>query len=267
MVARLVNFVRHVRSISRLGATPAAALKVAVTTCFLLISRRLGRARWDPIALQIRIREWIGTCRVRDYADLEVLREILVDREYDLVGGDPRTILDLGSHIGVSILYFHARWPKARIVGVEPDPATFALLEENVSSLKGVEVVNVAVAGEDGTASFYRARDSWNSSLTPQGGHGTITVKTCTVPSLASRMGMSQIDLLKVDVEGAEEQVLGDIGGLEVNGIVAELHEDLMSGTPDAVFSCLEDFDITVGKQTVNRCTFVGSRRLSPPRL
>lgn len=266
MVARLVDFARHLSAISGLGPTRAAALKIAGTTCLLLIERRLERSRRDPIPLRIRIREWTGTCRVRDYADLEVLREILIDREYDLVDGDPHTVLDLGSHIGVSILYFHARWPQARIVGVEPDPLTFALLEENVRGLAGVHVVNAAVAGKDGRALLYRARDSWSSSLTPQDTDGAVPVETCTVPSLTKRVGMSRIDLLKLDVEGAEEQVLDDIAALQVSGIVAELHEDLMSGTSEAVFSRLTDFDITIAKRTANRCTFVGSRKSTPQR-
>src|SRR5207253_914590 len=54
----------------------------------------------------------------------------------------PETILDIGSSIGSSILYFHRQFPDAKIFGFEPHPDTFRILQENVAHLPGVMVFN-----------------------------------------------------------------------------------------------------------------------------
>ncbi|HET9857138.1 MAG TPA: FkbM family methyltransferase, partial [Chthoniobacterales bacterium] len=54
----------------------------------------------------------------------------------------PKIILDIGSNIGASILYFHRQFPDAKIFGFEPHPDTFRILEKNVAQLPGVTVFN-----------------------------------------------------------------------------------------------------------------------------
>jgi hypothetical protein len=85
-------------------------------------------------------------------SDFDVLNEVLVLRVYGrrLPSTEPRTILDLGSHMGATVLFWRERFPDARIVAVEPDPVTFRLLHRNVGALPGVELRNFAVADQDG---------------------------------------------------------------------------------------------------------------------
>ena len=57
-------------------------------------------------------------------------------------------ILDCGSHIGVTVLYFKKLYPEARIIAFDPNPRTFELLKLNVdqNGLKNVELMNVAIS-------------------------------------------------------------------------------------------------------------------------
>src|SRR5436309_12039173 len=76
-----------------------------------------------------------------------VLYQILLRRgmkaEYYVPPGlKPKTIVDIGSNIGASIIYFHRQFPDARIFGFEPHPDTFRILQENVAHLPGVMVFN-----------------------------------------------------------------------------------------------------------------------------
>ena len=78
-------------------------------------------------------------CVVSSPGDLLVLRDVFVDGEYQLPARfRPRTIVDLGSNVGLSVAFFKLSYPDAAIVAVEPDLRTLALLEENTSSFKGV---------------------------------------------------------------------------------------------------------------------------------
>ena len=54
----------------------------------------------------------------------------------------PKMIVDIGSNIGSSIIYFHQQFPDAKILGFEPHPDTFRVLEKNVADLNGVKVFN-----------------------------------------------------------------------------------------------------------------------------
>src|SRR5712691_3819696 len=54
----------------------------------------------------------------------------------------PKIILDIGSNIGASIIYFHRQFPDAKIFGFEPHPDTFRVLQENVAHLPGVTIFN-----------------------------------------------------------------------------------------------------------------------------
>ena len=70
---------------------------------------------------------------------------------------DPKVILDIGSNIGASVLYFHERFPSAKIYGFEPHPETFRILQANVDAIPSVEVFNYAL-GADRRQDFSRVR-------------------------------------------------------------------------------------------------------------
>src|SRR5437762_6717686 len=62
---------------------------------------------------------------------------------------EPKVILDIGSNIGTSILFFHEKFPAAKIYGFEPHPETFRILQENVGSIPSVEIFNYALGAAD----------------------------------------------------------------------------------------------------------------------
>lgn len=81
-------------------------------------------------------------------SDPFVIYQILLRRgskaEYCLPRAlEPKVILDIGSNLGASILFFHRRFPTARIYGFEPHPETFRILEANVGSIPTVEIFNM----------------------------------------------------------------------------------------------------------------------------
>src|SRR5687767_12880606 len=104
--------------VSRLAATRRARLRLLLLGCWMPLRDRLPWAtprRSKRIELRVggmRLDWWVGP-----RSDLEVLHEVLVLDIYR-VDGRPRTVLDLGSHIGVSVLAFRAAVPDAEIVAV-----------------------------------------------------------------------------------------------------------------------------------------------------
>ena len=136
--------------------------------------------------------------------------EIFRDQVYrfDAKTECPR-IIDAGANIGLSVLYFKERYPRSTVVAFEPDEAIFKLLSANVGGLSGVEVRNSAAWISDTQLTFFRERSlagSVSSDFLARG--DKVVVKA---ERLRDEIQKGPVDFLKIDIEGAENQVLFDI--------------------------------------------------------
>jgi FkbM family methyltransferase len=231
------------RRIAHLTATRAARLKLGIAARWLSVRDALTFWPARPIRLDLRFSGRRVSWRVAHTVDLWVLRQILVDGEYSVSAKSPRVVLDLGSHIGTSLLYFRAAYPEARIIGIEPDPEAFRLLEQNVASL-GVELHRLAVAATDGPVSLFGTGEPWFSTLYGTGEPTSVDGRS--LDSLFQQLGLRRVDLLKVDIEEAEYDALRAFGRLrDVGAVVGELHGS-DEGRRRAFFALFEGFKLRV---------------------
>jgi FkbM family methyltransferase len=186
-----------------------------------------------------------------EYADLlsfcPQFHEIFVARglEFHSENPSPR-ILDCGSNIGAASLFFKRQYPDARITAYEADPELCAMTARNLerNGAADVEVVHAALWTDNGEVSFL-AEGSDSGMVGAVGGAAPgIQAKTVTVPSLRLRdvLAHDRIDLLKLDIEGAEDAVLIDCEPVldRVSAIVMDLHEfDPANRRSPRVFECL----------------------------
>jgi FkbM family methyltransferase len=167
------------------------------------------------------------------YADLLTLcpqwRDVFVDGSlrFEARTPEPR-IVDCGANVGLASLYFKRLYPRARVTAFEADPALAALCRRNldVNGAADVDVQAVAVWRETGFVLFQQeGADSGAIVGTSAGVSGPAT----SVPAVRLRdvITAEQIDLLKLDIEGAEHVVLADcIGALSrVDALLIDVHE------------------------------------------
>ena len=137
-----------------------------------------------------------------------------------------QSFVDLGSNVGLVSLYYAGLLPNAKFVCVEPDPKNFKLTEGNLSWLgnRGV-FIQAAVAATSGTVSFDGSGQSYRKRLSAAGG---TMVRACTMEDVMCIGGLSEIDLIKIDIEGAEKALLlGNLGWLAATrAILIEIHDD-----------------------------------------
>jgi FkbM family methyltransferase len=168
-----------------------------------------------------------------EYADLLTVcpqwHDIFVreSMKFDARTTAPR-ILDCGANVGLASLYFKRQYPAARITAFEADPELAAVCARNLAAngAADVAVEAAAVWREAGTVRFQReGADSGAIEGTSAG----LRAEAVSVPSirLRDRLAAERIDLLKLDIEGAELGVLGDCAPAlaNVNAIVMDLHE------------------------------------------
>lgn len=133
---------------------------------------------------------------------------------FNLKGG---VFVDVGAHIGKYSIMMGRRM-KGRVISIEPDPDNFAILRKNVelNALENVILFNVAVSNREGSRKFFVAK-GFNT------GHNTfypekrdefreVVIECNRLDKILASLGVSVIDLLKVDVEGAEDEVFDGMG-------------------------------------------------------
>lgn len=136
-------------------------------------------------------------------------------------------IIDAGSNIGVATLFFKSIYKDAKILCFEPDPNSFALLKQNIirNHLTDVSLYNKAVAGIEGKIKFYGHISSkvpyscGNSIIRSWGEQRNIDDNDylrqnsiyVQAVKLSSYIDSNVVDFLKLDIEGAERQVLEEL--------------------------------------------------------
>ncbi len=119
-----------------------------------------------------------------------------------------RTILDLGSHIGLFACAAAAVNGDARIVAVEAYPPNARLLRENVARFRNVTTVEAAVAPAGADVTLTRSAPSGGLRLARSGEPGGMRVDAISLDELCVRCGLDTADLVKMDLEGLEHPLL-----------------------------------------------------------
>jgi FkbM family methyltransferase len=241
------RFVQSTAELAALGPARADKARNAFVAAALWAKKRLGRRGGRLWTLRIAGPRGPLVLAVCEYTDLEAVREVFVAGTYAAVDDAPaRTILDLGGNCGASVTYFKATHPDAQIHVAEPDPIAFRTLQANVRQLDGVTLHHVAVGGVDGRLPFFQSHMGWSSSLTgdqTHAGGGWIEVDVVRLSTLMSRARLERVDVLKMDVEGAEWDILPAVRLADVADLViGEFHDRNPDHEPllDQAFDGLE---------------------------
>ena len=133
-------------------------------------------------------------------------------REIARVSGRPFVFVDIGANVGLFSLFVAATARAARILAIEPEPGNFARLAFNIAANPGLPITPLAlVLGEtEGTARILlNARDRGGTRMAAAGAQaGGIEVRCRPLLAVVTDAGLTGIDALKIDVEGAEDKVL-----------------------------------------------------------
>jgi FkbM family methyltransferase len=179
---------------------------------------------------------------------------------------DPRTILDLGSNIGLTLAHFAALYPTARILGVELDAGNHALAVRNVRSWEDrVTVIHGAAWVDEGEIQYGGSVGSeFGFRLTVDEDNAVPIRRSApayTLDALTRRLaGDGRIDYVKMDVEGAEAALLTQNTGWarRIDSIKVEVHPPFTIGE---CRDALERLGFEAWRDDRHWATVVGVRR------
>jgi len=186
-------------------------------------------------------------------SDIPTFEQVFGMHEYAFdVSRPPKTIVDAGANIGLASVYFANKFPGTTIVAIEPDEDNLALLKLNVAPYGNVVPVCAALWHENGPIDLLdTGLGSWgfmtaarDSSDRPSG-RVLRQVRGITVDALMDEHGIDRIDILKMDIEGAEREVFTDASAWigRVDALIVELHERMKSGCSRSFYRGSNGFD------------------------
>ena len=228
-----------------------STLKSSLSRGVFLTKQLVHRAKWsaDMGTLLQFYRTRAGVRRIRakfagkthrlhvrgGTLDAAIFEQILCEgSEYRLpVEIEPKVIFDVGANIGASAVYFASRYPDARIYCFEPLPQNIELLRKNVAQFGSrVTVIPMGLGEQEGSFDYHPSDDPANF------GGGTfhdvdcddstcIKLPVTTMTKYCRENKINQIDVMKIDTEGAEWSVLSGMPTqmlANVRVLLGELH-------------------------------------------
>lgn len=189
--------------------------------------------------------------------DLEVFQQSVIGKECEsnLYNTSPKYIVDCGANIGMASIIYTNMFPKARIFSIEPDSDNFKSLVRNTKDYKNITPLNLGI--------WYKSchievknKDvgSWSFEFQEvnQRGKGTPAI---SISDLMSEYQIPKIDILKIDIEGAEKELLennSDKWLPRVDTLVIELHDRKKEGCSDSLIKALSKYNCVLDSNKEN---------------
>jgi FkbM family methyltransferase len=199
----------------RITETSAAVTRFGVSgTLKLLASRRRLRRVLPSWTRRVRLRDYPFPFHFRHATtDKYVIVEVLLREQYDCLRGQPnvRTIVDVGANIGTASVFLLNAYPDASVIAIEADRGNFEVLQRNLAPYgPRARALHLALwhrsemlmldrgSFRDGGEWSFQVKSACNSAA---------EVRGVTLPQLMAEQELSSINILKVDIEGAERYV------------------------------------------------------------
>jgi FkbM family methyltransferase len=198
-------------------------------------------------------------------SDASVFSQIFIQDEYGPIEPlqNVRFIIDCGANVGYSSAYFLSRFPHSQVIAIEPDPSNYELLKRNLAPY-GRRVTTICSA-----VWSHKTRLKVNLSTVGDCREWATTVREAVdneaagfdaldIDSLLAMTTHQIIDILKIDIEGAEAEIFGrnfETWLAKTRIIAIELHGRKCREVFDAVISalpykCKKSGELTIAERT-----------------
>jgi FkbM family methyltransferase len=236
------------------------ALVVSLEKCRIPYSLKAGSLELEIWGARVLLR--------RGGSDAKCVEELCIQGQYDLTnsiltknGITVDTILDLGGNIGLASLQFSSKFPNAKCIVVEPDPENAKRAREHLVNCDNVVLIEAGIWSRTGV--LYTSREyadglDWAITVSDIKSENSVDeISAIGIAELIRDNEIEVIDLLKVDVEGAEgelfEKDVAETFLPKTRVIALEIHDALVSRRQIEMmlishgFILFQDGELTVG--------------------
>jgi FkbM family methyltransferase len=233
--SRLGNALRY------LGLIPEYCRELGIFTGLRWFATKILTRLTGPGLRRIAVRPpellYPVTVRMFPSSDEAVFDQLFVRREYAPVcgrEGEAKLILDLGANVGYASAIFASRFPSARILAVEPDPGNYELCQRNLAPYGDrVQTLLGAVWARRSRLALERGGGcdgrEWATRVAEAGPASEASVEAWDIEGLLEMAGATEVDLVKIDIEGSEVEVFAADTSRwlpRVRNLCIELHDE-----------------------------------------
>lgn len=186
-------------------------------------------------------------------SDVDTYEQVFVREDYKFdIKKTPKIILDAGANVGLASIYFANKYPHAKIIALEPEADNYEVLKKNIAAYPNITGLYGALWFENTRLNLVDPDlGSWGfmtqekTSSSENFGDFVQDVQAYTVDKIIQDFGIDQIDILKIDIEGAEREVFNDTSAWidKIDVIIAELHDRLKPGCESSFYTGTKDFN------------------------
>ncbi len=188
-----------------------------------------------------------------DTSDVKTFDKIFLDEEYDIsLDHPPKFIIDAGANIGAASIYFAHKYPKAKIISIEPEKSNFHMLLKNTTPYKNIFCLQKALWHTNEPLTIKNRdvnKESFEIGQKNQDCEQDI-IQSTTVNDLIREFDLPAIDILKIDIEGAEKEVFSNnVAWIEKVGLIfVELHDRKKPGCRESFFKAVKPYTKNVSQ-------------------
>jgi FkbM family methyltransferase len=186
-------------------------------------------------------------------SDIETFNQIFENQEYDFVVQEsPKIIVDAGANVGLASLYFANRFSEAKIFSIEPELSNYKILKMNIASYSNIIPINAALWNRNEEINvvdpgfnkwgFMTLGKEYQEEKIGKVNH---KVQGITVDKIIEDNEIEKIDIMKMDIEGAEREVFMDVESWigKVDVLIVELHERMKLGCNSNFYNGTKGFN------------------------
>ncbi|MBH69839.1 MAG: hypothetical protein CMP69_01005 [Flavobacteriales bacterium] len=208
----------------------------------------------------------------KDTSDLATFHQMFNKEEYNInLDFIPKNIIDLGANIGLGAIYFSNRYPAAHIFCVEIEQSNYKLLKRNISFYENIsstmkaiyninnQKVNIVDKGYGEWGYMIESEKKLKENMNLKG-----SISTITIDEIMKILNVKKIDILKIDIEGAEHELFKnnyDTWLPNTRCLIIELHDRMRNRSSQNFFKAISKYDFSYSHQGEN-LVFINNKKL-----
>lgn len=175
--------------------------------------------------------------KIRDTeSDVKVFEDVFLYEKMKIPFNiNPKVIVDAGAYNGFTSVYFSSTYEDADIYAIEPSKENFEILKHNTKDIENIKAIKGALWKNQSGVSIQQNNPKgspWSFETIEKSNEDEKTIDSFSIEDIMEEEGIKYIDLLKMDIEGAEKKVFEECEGWveKVGVITVELHDRKVEG-------------------------------------
>ena len=236
---KLINIIKEIIQYSTLYG-----YKTGLHLCYKLKSNNTDNIYLKNVNYPFKLRS--GT------SDIPTFHQIFKHKDYDIdLNFNPKTIIDAGANIGLVAIFYANKYPKSKIISIEPEQSNYNLLKKNTQHYENIITLNNALSNisNQELAIIDNGYGNWGfmTESLPDGFNSkTSVVKSISIDEIINKYNWHIIDIVKIDIEGYEKELFeknSENWLPKTRCLIIELHDRMKEGSSKSFFRAISKHD------------------------